>query len=276
MADTGKIAKNLERFAIAIAAHDRENPTHTAFGIGLSHFDMERLGFDEGEEVLPGITIQCDSGVSGQLPRALRRRARRGADGGRGGGRRGRRHPGGAQHRSARRPDARTVAEAPPRRPAGSIPARAAMIVTSRSIVGQASPWRAAARSTEPGIASSSGARPAAMSRCIELPSVACARSSSSIAVSPRRHRRPPRGPPPPPPRSRRRDRRAARASSGSRRAACRRRWSCRRARSAARASTTSRRLRSRAPSTGTPASLERVRERARSAPPSRGARSPC
>ncbi|HXB14102.1 MAG TPA: hypothetical protein VNV44_00030 [Solirubrobacteraceae bacterium] len=67
MPDTGKIAQNLERFAIAIAAHDRENPTHTAYGIGLSHFDMERLGFDEGEEVLPGITIQCDAGVSGNF-----------------------------------------------------------------------------------------------------------------------------------------------------------------------------------------------------------------
>jgi hypothetical protein len=67
MADTGKIAKNLERFAMAIAAHDRENPTHTAYGIGLSHFDMERLGFEEGEEVLPGITIQGDSGVTGNF-----------------------------------------------------------------------------------------------------------------------------------------------------------------------------------------------------------------
>jgi len=46
MADTGKIAKNLERFAQAVAAHDRENPTHTAHGIGLAHFDMERLGLD--------------------------------------------------------------------------------------------------------------------------------------------------------------------------------------------------------------------------------------
>ena len=45
MADTGKIAKNLERFAQAVAIHDRENPTHTAWGIGLSHFDLERLGF---------------------------------------------------------------------------------------------------------------------------------------------------------------------------------------------------------------------------------------
>jgi hypothetical protein len=67
MADTSKIAKNLERFAQAIAAHDRENPTHTAYGIGLSHFDMERLGFDEGEEVLPGITIHADNGVTGNF-----------------------------------------------------------------------------------------------------------------------------------------------------------------------------------------------------------------
>jgi hypothetical protein len=67
MGETGKIAKNLERFAQAVAAHDRENPTHTAHGIGLAHFDMERLGFDEGEEVLPGITIHADSGVTGNF-----------------------------------------------------------------------------------------------------------------------------------------------------------------------------------------------------------------
>jgi hypothetical protein len=67
MADTGKIAKNLERFAQAVAAHDRENPTHTAYGIGLSHFDMDRLSFDEGEEILPGITIHGDSGVTGNF-----------------------------------------------------------------------------------------------------------------------------------------------------------------------------------------------------------------
>src|ERR1700726_1634587 len=67
MADTGKIAKNLERFAQAVAAHDRENPTHTAWGIGLAHFDMERLSFEEGEEILPGITIHGDSGVTGNF-----------------------------------------------------------------------------------------------------------------------------------------------------------------------------------------------------------------
>jgi hypothetical protein len=64
MSDMGKIAKNLERFAQAVAAHDRENPTHTAYGIGLAHFDMERLGLEEGEEILPGITIHADGGQS--------------------------------------------------------------------------------------------------------------------------------------------------------------------------------------------------------------------
>jgi hypothetical protein len=67
VADTGKIAKNLERFAQAIAAHDRENPTHNAYGIGLTPFDLERLGFEEGEQVLPGITIHADGGVTGNF-----------------------------------------------------------------------------------------------------------------------------------------------------------------------------------------------------------------
>jgi hypothetical protein len=67
MGPTGKIAKNLERFAQAVASHDRENPTHTAWGIGLAHFDMERLGLEEGEEILPGITVQTDGGVSGNF-----------------------------------------------------------------------------------------------------------------------------------------------------------------------------------------------------------------
>ena len=67
MSDTSKIAKNLQAFQIAINAHDRENPTHSAYGIGLSPFDMDRLGFDEGEEVLPGITIHADSGVTGNF-----------------------------------------------------------------------------------------------------------------------------------------------------------------------------------------------------------------
>ena len=67
MSDTSKIAKNLQAFQIAINAHDRENPTHSAYGIGLAHFDLDRLGFDEGEEILPGITIHADSGVTGNF-----------------------------------------------------------------------------------------------------------------------------------------------------------------------------------------------------------------
>jgi len=67
MAEASKIAKNLRAFRIGVNAHDRENPTHTAWGIGLAHFDMERLGFDEGEEVLPGIVIQSDGGVTGNF-----------------------------------------------------------------------------------------------------------------------------------------------------------------------------------------------------------------
>jgi hypothetical protein len=64
MTDAAKIAKNLERFAQAVAAHDRENPTHTAWGIGLAHFDIERLGLEEGEQILPGIVVQADGGQS--------------------------------------------------------------------------------------------------------------------------------------------------------------------------------------------------------------------
>src|ERR1700720_2266514 len=67
MSSAGKVAKNRERFAQAVAAHDRENPTHTAHGIGMAHFDIDRLGFDEGEEILPGITIHADSGVTGNF-----------------------------------------------------------------------------------------------------------------------------------------------------------------------------------------------------------------
>jgi hypothetical protein len=64
---TGKIAKNLERFVQALDEHQRENPTHTAYGIGLSYFDLERLALEEGEEILPGITIHVDGGVSGNF-----------------------------------------------------------------------------------------------------------------------------------------------------------------------------------------------------------------
>jgi len=66
-ADTSKIAANLRAFRIGVNSHDRENPTHTAHGIGLNPFDMERLGFDEGEAIFPGITIQADSGGTGNF-----------------------------------------------------------------------------------------------------------------------------------------------------------------------------------------------------------------
>ncbi len=132
MADTGKIAKNLERFAQAVAAHDRENPSHTAHGIGLAHFDLERLGFEEGEEILPGITIHADGGVTGNF-RVL-------CDG---------------EHEDAREAEEQEVVEAiatqaipvyapPPRSIEDSratpAPMRARIIPTSASIVGHDSP----------------------------------------------------------------------------------------------------------------------------------------
>jgi hypothetical protein len=67
MSDPSKIAKNLQAFQIAINSHDRENPSHNAYGIGLAHFDLERLGFDEGEQILPGITIHADDGGTGNF-----------------------------------------------------------------------------------------------------------------------------------------------------------------------------------------------------------------
>jgi hypothetical protein len=65
MVETSKIAYLLERLAQGVAAHDRENPTHHSWGIGMSHFDIERLGLEEGEEILPGIVLQADGGVTG-------------------------------------------------------------------------------------------------------------------------------------------------------------------------------------------------------------------
>src|ERR1700752_2439864 len=64
-ADTGKIAKLLRLVAQGVAAHDRENPGHHTWGIGMSHFDIERLGLEEGEQILPGIVLQADGGVTG-------------------------------------------------------------------------------------------------------------------------------------------------------------------------------------------------------------------
>jgi hypothetical protein len=63
--DTSKIAHLLQRLAQGVAAHDRENPTHHSWGVGMSNFDIERLGLEEGEEILPGIVLQADGGVTG-------------------------------------------------------------------------------------------------------------------------------------------------------------------------------------------------------------------
>jgi hypothetical protein len=67
MAQTSKIAYLLERLAHGVAAHDRENPGHHTWGIGMSNFDLERLGLEDGEEILPGIVLQADGGVTGNF-----------------------------------------------------------------------------------------------------------------------------------------------------------------------------------------------------------------
>lgn len=67
MVQPSKIALLLERFAQGVAAHNRENPGHNTWGIGMTHFDIERLGLDEGEEILPGIVLQADDGVTGNF-----------------------------------------------------------------------------------------------------------------------------------------------------------------------------------------------------------------
>jgi hypothetical protein len=67
MVDTATMGKLLQRFAQGVAAHDRENPDHNSWGIGMAHFDIERLGLEEGEEILPGIVLQADGGVTGNF-----------------------------------------------------------------------------------------------------------------------------------------------------------------------------------------------------------------
>jgi hypothetical protein len=67
MSAPSKLAYLLERLSQGVAAHDRENPTHHTWGIGMAYFDIERLGLEEGEEILPGIVLQADGGVTGQF-----------------------------------------------------------------------------------------------------------------------------------------------------------------------------------------------------------------
>ena len=65
MADTGKIAYLLERVAQGVAAHDRENPGHHTWGIGMAYFDIERLRLEKSKKLLPGVVLQADGGVTG-------------------------------------------------------------------------------------------------------------------------------------------------------------------------------------------------------------------
>lgn len=67
MADTAKIAVLLERIAQGVAAHDRENPDHHTWGIGMAYFDIERLDLEDGEEILPGLVLRADGGMTGQF-----------------------------------------------------------------------------------------------------------------------------------------------------------------------------------------------------------------
>jgi hypothetical protein len=67
MAQQSKIAYLLERLAQGVAAHDRENPSHNTWGIGMAYFDIERLGLEDGEEILPGIVLKADGGQTGQF-----------------------------------------------------------------------------------------------------------------------------------------------------------------------------------------------------------------
>src|SRR5450755_1808896 len=67
MVDNATMGKLLERFAQGVASHDRENPGHNSWGIGMAHFDIERLGLEEGEEILPGIVLEADGGVTGNF-----------------------------------------------------------------------------------------------------------------------------------------------------------------------------------------------------------------
>jgi hypothetical protein len=67
MVEAKHMALLFERMAQGVAAHDRENPDHHTWGIGMAHFDIERLGLEDGEEILPGIVLQADGGTTGQF-----------------------------------------------------------------------------------------------------------------------------------------------------------------------------------------------------------------
>jgi hypothetical protein len=67
MPETAKIAYLLERISQGVAAHDRENPEHHTWGIGMAYFDIDRLELEDGEEILPGIVLRADGGMTGQF-----------------------------------------------------------------------------------------------------------------------------------------------------------------------------------------------------------------
>src|SRR5450755_1434881 len=67
MAESSIMGKLLQRFAEGVAAHDRENPGHNSWGIGMAQFDIDRLGLEEGEEILPGIVLQADGAETGNF-----------------------------------------------------------------------------------------------------------------------------------------------------------------------------------------------------------------
>jgi hypothetical protein len=64
---TSRVAKLLRLISESVAAHDRANPDHHTWGIGMAFFDIERLGLEEGEEILPGLVLQADGGMSNQF-----------------------------------------------------------------------------------------------------------------------------------------------------------------------------------------------------------------
>jgi hypothetical protein len=60
-----KVGANLERSGKPWR-HTTEKTRHTTLtASGLSDFDMQRLGFDDGETLWDGITVQMDEGQSG-------------------------------------------------------------------------------------------------------------------------------------------------------------------------------------------------------------------
>lgn len=57
-----KIAKNLRAFMEAIKDHAAKFPSHSPYGIAIGPFDADRLGIEHGEEIVPGMVIEIESG----------------------------------------------------------------------------------------------------------------------------------------------------------------------------------------------------------------------